>query len=63
MNRLDVTEKIISTKVFKGIKWDDVAKKVGLSKEWWTSHATVDKLKPQIEARSNASGLTPPRWL
>ena len=29
----------------------------------WTSHATVDKLEPQIEARSNASGLTPPRWL
>jgi hypothetical protein len=29
----------------------------------WTSHTTVDKLKPQIEARSNASGLTPPRWL
>jgi hypothetical protein len=30
---------------------------------FWTSHATVDKLKPQFEARSNASGLTPPRWL
>ena len=29
----------------------------------WTSHATVDKLKPQFEARSNASGLTPPKWL
>jgi hypothetical protein len=29
----------------------------------WTSHATIDKLEPQIEARSNASGLTPPRWL
>ena len=49
MNRLDVTEKIISTKVSKGIKWDDVAKKVGLSKEWWTSHATVDKLKHQMD--------------
>ena len=32
MNRLDVTEKIISTKVSKGIKWEDVAKKLGLSK-------------------------------
>jgi dTDP-4-amino-4,6-dideoxygalactose transaminase len=31
--------------------------------EVWTSHATIDKLEPQIEARSNASGLTPPRWL
>jgi cyanate lyase len=34
MNRLDVTEKIISTKVAKGISWADVAKKVGQSKEW-----------------------------
>jgi tripartite-type tricarboxylate transporter receptor subunit TctC len=27
----------------------------------WTSHGTVDTSKPQIEARSNASGLMPPR--
>ena len=32
-------------------------------REKWTSHATVDKLKPQFEARSNTSGLTPPKWL
>ena len=37
MNRLEVTEKIISTKVAKGIKWSDVAEKVGLSKEWVTA--------------------------
>jgi cyanate lyase len=37
MNRLDVTEKIISTKVSKGISWADVAKKVGQSKEWTTA--------------------------
>ena len=37
MNRTDVTEKIISTKVSKGIKWEAVAKKVGLSKEWTTA--------------------------
>ena len=37
MNRLEVTEKIISTKVSKGIKWSDVADKVGLSKEWVTA--------------------------
>ena len=37
MNRLDVTEKIISTKVSKGIQWADVAKQVGLSKEWVTA--------------------------
>jgi len=37
MNRIEVTEKIISTKVAKGIKWEEVAKKVGLSKEWTTA--------------------------
>ena len=37
MNRLDVTEKIIATKVAQGLKWADVAKKVGLSKEWVTA--------------------------
>ena len=37
MNRLDVTEKIIATKVAKGIKWADVAAQVGLSKEWITA--------------------------
>jgi cyanate lyase len=34
---LDVTEKIITTKVAKGLKWSDVAAKVGLSKEWVTA--------------------------
>jgi len=37
MNRNDVTEKIIATKVSKGIQWADVAEKVGLSKEWTTA--------------------------
>ena len=37
MNRNDITEKIVTVKVAKGIKWDDVAKKVGLSKEWVTA--------------------------
>ena len=37
MSRIDVTEKIIATKVAKGIKWADVATKVGLSKEWVTA--------------------------
>ncbi len=37
MNRIDVTEKIISTKVSKGITWESVAKKVGESKEWTTA--------------------------
>ncbi len=37
MNRMEVTEKIISAKVSKGIQWADVAKRVGLSKEWVTA--------------------------
>ena len=37
MSRLDVTEKIINTKVTLGLKWADVAAKVGLSKEWVTA--------------------------
>jgi cyanate lyase len=37
MNRDDVTEKIISTKVSRGIAWEEVAGKVGQSKEWTTA--------------------------
>ena len=37
MSRLDVTEKIIATKVARGLKWADIAAAVGLSKEWVTA--------------------------
>jgi cyanate lyase len=37
VNRLEVTEKILTAKITKGIKWADLAKKVGLSKEWVTA--------------------------
>ena len=37
MSRADVTSKIMNTKTAKGIKWRDVAEKVGLSKEWVTA--------------------------
>jgi cyanate lyase len=37
MNREDVTDLIIETKVRKGLKWADVANQVGLSKEWVTA--------------------------
>ncbi|CCQ74205.1 cyanase [Magnetospira sp. QH-2] len=37
MNRLDVTEKIIATKLAKDLKWADVAKEIGQSKEWATT--------------------------
>ncbi len=37
MNRLEVTEMIITKKLEKGVKWEDVAKAVGQSKEWVTA--------------------------
>jgi cyanate lyase len=37
MNRNDITEKIITVKVKKSLKWGDVATKVGESKEWVTA--------------------------
>ena len=37
MTREDVTDLIYSIKVQKGLKWADVAKKVGESKEWVTA--------------------------
>jgi cyanate lyase len=37
MSRDEVTEKIVATKVRLGLKWSDVAAKVGLSKEWVTA--------------------------
>ena len=37
MSRDDVTEKIVAAKVRMGMKWADVAMKVGLSKEWVTA--------------------------
>ena len=37
MSREQVTDKIVATKVRQGLKWADVAAKVGLSKEWVTA--------------------------
>ncbi len=37
MSRIEVTEKIVATKVAQGLKWSDVAAQVGLSKEWVTA--------------------------
>ena len=37
MPRHDVTEKIIATKVQKGLTWSDIAARVGLSKAWVTA--------------------------
>jgi cyanate lyase len=37
MTREDITDLIYAAKIAKGIKWADVAQKVGLSKEWTTA--------------------------
>ena len=37
MNRVEVTKKIIANKVANDLKWADIAKKMGLSKEWVTA--------------------------
>ena len=37
MTRDDVTAQIVSIKIHKGLKWADIAKRVGESKEWVTA--------------------------
>jgi cyanate lyase len=37
MNRNDVTEQIVATRIAKGITWASVAEAVGASKEWATA--------------------------
>ena len=37
MNRNDVTEMIVAAKINKGLKWESLAKEIGLSKEWTTA--------------------------
>jgi len=37
VNRNDVTEMIVAAKISKGLKWADVAARIGLSKEWVTA--------------------------
>jgi cyanate lyase len=47
MNRTEVTDLILAAKHKKGLKWADIAKKVGQSKEWTTAallgQMTLDK--------------------
>jgi len=59
MTRAELTEKIIATKTLKGIKWTEVAKKVGQSKEWTTAAlmGQMSMTKKQAEAAGNALGM------
>jgi cyanate lyase len=67
MNRMEVTEKIISTKVAKSIKWEDVAKKVGLSKEWVTAaclgQMTLDDEQAKVVGKIFGLTAEEQKWL
>jgi cyanate lyase len=67
MNRLAVTEKIVSAKVAKGIAWAEVAKQVGQSKEWTTALCLGQMTASAEQARAVGElfGLTEEerRWL
>ena len=67
MNRNDVTEKIIATKVSKGIKWEAVGKKVGLSKEWVTAaclgQMTLDEKQSKIIGKIFGLTVEEQKWL
>lgn len=51
MSRLDVTEKIIATKVSKGLQWADVAQKMGQSKEWTTALCLGQMTATPVQAK------------
>ena len=67
MNRNDVTEKIIATKVAKGLQWADVAAKIGLSKEWTTAaclgQMTLDADQAKIIGKIFGLTAEEQKWL
>ena len=67
MNRMDVTEKIITAKVSKGITWESVAKKVGHSKEWVTAgclgQMTFDDRQAKIIGKIFGLNAEEQKWL
>jgi cyanate lyase len=67
MSRAEVTAKIMSAKVAQGIKWSDVAKEVGLSKEWVTA-ACLGQMTLTVEQANVVGDIfnlsdTDRRWL
>ena len=60
MDRTDVTKKIVSVKVKKGMKWDTIAKKIGESKEWVTAAllGQMQMTKKQAETAGKLFGLS-----
>ena len=60
MDRTDVTKKIVSVKVRKGMKWDAIARKIGESKEWVTAAllGQMQMTKKQAETAGKLFSLT-----
>ena len=67
MNRNDVTEKIVTVKVAKGIQWAQVAEQVGLSKEWTTAaclgQMTLDAKQAAIVGEIFGLSAEEQKWL
>ena len=67
MSRLAVTEKIVATKVAKGLKWAEVAERVGLSKEWVTAaclgQMTLDAARAAVVGDIFGLSDDETRWL
>ncbi len=67
MNRNDITEKIITAKVSKGMTWQSVAKKVGQSKEWTTAlclgQMTATAAQAKIVGKIFGLSLEEQKWL
>lgn len=67
MNRNDVTEKIITAKVSQGLKWSEIAAKVGMSKEWVTAacFGQMTMNAEQADAAAKLFGLSDEekKWL
>lgn len=59
MKRNDVTEAIVAAKIAKGLKWKDVAQKIGQSKEWTTAAllGQMTLTKKQAEIAGKLFGL------
>ena len=60
MDRTDVTKKIVSVKVKKGMKWETIAKKYDASKEWVVAAllGQMQMTKKQAEITGKIFGLT-----
>ena len=59
ISRAELTEKIVHTKTLSGVKWADIAKAVGQSKEWTTAAlmGQISLTKEQALAAGNTLGL------